>query len=209
MGKHFVSNQTESIRMFNNSVVESLSKVHWSVPLIVYIPIIMFFQYKSIFEYNLTIIGSIGLFFVGLFIWTLTEYLLHRFVFHFEPKSELGKKFHWMFHGVHHDYPQDRYRLVMPPSISLPLATLFYFFFLFIFGALYLPAIFSGFLAGYLTYDTMHYAIHHNGFRNRFLLSIKQHHMRHHYTEPNEGFGVSSPLWDYIFNTRPAKKTSK
>ncbi len=207
MGKNFVSNQTESVKMFGNPLVEALSKVHWTVPLIVYIPIILFFQYQSIFTYNFGILESFGLFLGGLFIWTLTEYLLHRFVFHFEPKSPLGKRLHWMFHGVHHDYPQDKFRLVMPPSISLPLAALFYFIFLFIFGSVHLPAIFSGFLAGYLAYDTIHYAIHHNGFRNSFMLKIKQHHMRHHYTEPNEGFGVSSPLWDYVFNTRPKKKS--
>ncbi|MBS3999620.1 MAG: sterol desaturase family protein [Desulfobulbaceae bacterium] len=206
MGKHFVSNQTESVKMFGNPVVEALSKVHWTVPLIVYIPIILFFQYQSIFTYNFGILESFALFLGGLFIWTLTEYLLHRFVFHFEPKSPLGKRLHWMFHGVHHDYPQDRFRLVMPPSISLPLATMFYFLFLLVFGSVHLPAIFSGFLAGYLAYDTIHYAIHHNGFRNKFMLKIKQHHMRHHYTEPNEGYGVSSPLWDYVFNTRPTKK---
>ncbi len=206
MGKHFVSNQTDSVRMFKSNFMELLSKVHWTVPLFVFIPIILFFLHRSVFIIRLEVLQTLLLYFFGIFIWTITEYLLHRFVFHYQPKSEWGKIIHWTFHGVHHDYPQDRYRLVMPPSVSLPLAAMFYFIFLYIFGTALAPAFYAGFLTGYLIYDIMHYALHHFGFRNRILLKLKQHHMKHHYAEPDEGFGVSSPLWDYVFGTRFSKK---
>jgi sterol desaturase/sphingolipid hydroxylase (fatty acid hydroxylase superfamily) len=143
-----------------------------------------------------------GIFILGFISWSLAEYILHRFVFHFEPKSEFGKKIHWIFHGVHHDYPQDAYRLVMPPSISIPLAFIFYYSFQYLLGSFLTPAFFSGFVAGYLTYDTMHYSIHHFAFRNKFLMKIKKHHMKHHYSDPNSGYGVSTPLWDFIFDTK-------
>ena len=52
--------------------------------------------------------------------WTLTEYWLHRFVFHFEPEKGIGARLHWIIHGVHHDHPNDPLRLVMPPSVSVP-----------------------------------------------------------------------------------------
>jgi len=202
MGKHFVSNQSDSVRMFKSNFMESLSKVHWTVPLFIFIPLIIIFLYQSILIKNVTIISTLLHFVAGVIIWTFSEYLLHRFVFHYQPKSEWGKRIHWTFHGVHHDYPQDRYRLVMPPAVSLPLATIFYFVFLFIFGSTLTPSLFAGFLTGYLIYDIMHYALHHFGFRNKILLRLKQHHMKHHYSEPGEGFGVSSPLWDYVFGTR-------
>lgn len=206
MGKHFVSNQTDSVRMFKSNFMESLSKVHWTVPLFIFIPIILFFIFRSVFISYLGTINTILFYFGGLFIWTIIEYILHRFVFHYHPKSEWGKKIHWTFHGVHHDYPQDRFRLVMPPSVSLPLAAIFYLIFHTIFGITYTPALFAGFLTGYLIYDIMHYALHHFGFRNKILLKLKQHHMKHHYADPDEGFGVSSPIWDYVFGTRFSKK---
>ncbi|MFA7625567.1 MAG: sterol desaturase family protein [Candidatus Kapaibacterium sp.] len=202
MGKHFVSNSTESVRMFKSGFIEMFSKVHFSVPLIIYIPVISYFFYYSIAEKAVSVIGSIVLFVLGAIGWSLTEYLLHRFIFHYHPKSEFGKRLHWTFHGVHHDYPQDRYRLVMPPSVSIPLAFLFWYIFNFTIGFTYTPAFFSGFVAGYLAYDTLHYSVHHFAFKNKLLLKLKKHHMKHHYVEPNAGFGVSSPLWDLIFGTR-------
>ena len=69
--------------------------------------------------------NSVGLAMGGYAVWTLTEYWLHRVVFHFEPERGIGARLHWMIHGVHHDHPNDPMRLVMPPSASLPLAALF------------------------------------------------------------------------------------
>lgn len=199
--KLFVSNKDESARMFESDFMEFFTKVHWTVPLWLYVPIILIMLYLSAFTFNISILNILLLFVAGVIFWTFTEYILHRFLFHYHPKSEIGKKIFWTFHGVHHDYPQDSKRLVMPPSVSIPLATIFYFLFYFVFpNNLNLP-FFSGFLIGYLIYDISHYAIHHFAFRNKFFLKIKKHHMTHHYVSPDEGFGVSSPFWDDIFKT--------
>ena len=64
----------------------------------------------------------IGLVVAGYALWTLFEYWLHRLVFHFEPDHGIGARLHWIIHGVHHDHPNDPLRLVMPPSVSIPLA---------------------------------------------------------------------------------------
>jgi 4-hydroxysphinganine ceramide fatty acyl 2-hydroxylase len=142
-----------------------------------------------------------GLFVVGILVWSFTEYTLHRFIFHFVPKSGWGKQIHFLFHGVHHDYPNDSTRLVMPPIVSIPLAALFYFLFTKILGAYYLPPFFAGFIAGYLSYDLTHYAVHHFGLHGKISLYLKQQHMRHHYMDPDNNYGVSSPLWDFVFGT--------
>lgn len=208
MVKKYISNKDETVRMFKSDFLESLSKVHPVVPFIVFVPVILFMGYKSIIVYSL---GSIKIFqfiLVGLFIWTLTEYFLHRFIFHLELKSELGKKIHFIFHGVHHDYPNDSKRLVMPPSVSIPLAVMFYFLFKVLIGEIYVYPFFIGFLTGYLFYDTTHYAIHHFNMHNKFWLFIKNHHMKHHYQSPEKGFGVSSPVWDEVFGTNFPKKIS-
>lgn len=201
MPKNFVSNKDETVRMFKNDFLEALSRVHPSVPLIIYVPVVVYVLYLAVVDYSLSFLTILGLFVFGVFIWTITEYVLHRFIFHFKPKSQLGEKLHFIFHGVHHDYPSDSRRLVMPPSVSIPLAVLFFFLFRFLIGQIYVYPFFAGFLVGYLFYDITHYAIHHFNMHSKFWLEIKNHHMRHHYLDPNKGFGVSSPLWDMIIGT--------
>ncbi len=210
MPKQFVSNKDETVRMFENDFFEAFSKVHFSVPLFIYLPVVAYFLYLSIGVYSLSFITIFSLFILGVFVWTFTEYTLHRFIFHFVPKGELGKKMHFIFHGVHHDYPNDSKRLVMPPSVSVPLAVLFYFLFKLILGQILVAPFFVGFIIGYIFYDMTHYAIHHYNMHNKFWLFIKNHHMKHHYKDPLKGFGVSSPLWDDIIGTNfPEDKTIK
>ncbi len=200
MKKNYVSNSESSIRMFKNGLMEALSKVHFSVPLFIFSPVIIFFIYQSIND-GITL-ASFGLFFLfGFAVWTITEYLLHRFIFHYHPSSEFGKKIHFIFHGVHHDYPRDKKRLVLPPSASIPLATLFYFLFSVVLTDLHLFAFFPGFLLGYLIYDMLHYAMHHYNFKSGIMKKIKQHHMLHHYQDPTKGFGVSSSIWDVVLHS--------
>ncbi|MBI3483069.1 MAG: sterol desaturase family protein, partial [Bacteroidetes bacterium] len=67
--------------------------------------------------------------------------------------------------------------------------------------AVWVPSFFAAFLTGYLTYDMSHYAFHHLTFQNSLLKKLKQHHMRHHYHEPDKGYGVSSVLWDKILQS--------
>lgn len=199
--KMYVSNSEESIQLFKNPLMNALSKVHWSVPLFIFIPTISFLLYLGFTSSTLSIINIVGLYVLGIAVWTLTEYALHRFVFHFHPTSEFGKKIHFIFHGIHHDYPCDRLRLVMPPSVSIPLATAFFLFFNFLFVGDTIFPFFGGFLTGYLVYDMFHYMIHHVQIKGRLWNALKTHHLKHHYVDDERGFGVSSKLWDLIIRT--------
>lgn len=208
MKKKYISNTTSSVRMFNNGLMEALSKVHFTVPLFIYIPVILFFSVRA-FDANINAGVFVLYFIAGLFIWTATEYLLHRYIFHFEPSSKWGQRLHFIFHGVHHDYPKDSKRLVMPPSASIPLATGFYFLFaLFFKTPSNLFAFYPGFITGYLVYDMLHYAMHHYNFKSHLMKKIKQHHMLHHYDDATKGYGVSSALWDIIFGSGFTKKNN-
>lgn len=197
----YVSNSEESIKLFQNPIMNSLSKVHWSVPLIIFIPTISYLIYRGFASEAIPVLWTLGYILFGLFVWTFTEYFLHRFVFHFHPTSEFGKKIHFIFHGIHHDYPCDRLRLVMPPSVSIPLATLFYFFFTLFFSTEAIFPFFGGFLFGYLVYDMFHYMIHHVQVKGRLWNALKSHHLKHHYVDDEKGFGVSSKLWDLIIRS--------
>ncbi len=201
MSQKFVSNKDKPVRIFENEFLESLTKVHFSIPLIIYIPIILYFIYKSIFDFELSSIIIISLYFGGLIFWTLFEYLMHRFVFHFEPKSKFGKRAHFIFHGVHHDYPKDSMRLVMPPIASLTFSAIIFSIFWMFMPEKFIYAFFSGFWTGYLFYDIGHFAMHHFNINNKYWLKIKKNHMLHHYKDEHHGFGVSMPFWDKIFNT--------
>ncbi len=130
MPKNFISNSSDSVRMFKSNFLEHLSKVHYSVPLIIYVPIVLYFSIKDFLVNKEGLFSFSGFFLLGLLVWSFTEYILHRFLFHFIPKSSWGSRLHFIFHGVHHDYPNDAKRLVMPPISQF---TSCYFVLLFIF----------------------------------------------------------------------------
>jgi len=208
MKKNYISNSEESIRMFKNGFMESLSKVHFAVPLFIFLPAITIFIYKAIAG-GISLL-NFGLYFaIGIAVWTATEYLMHRFIFHFHPTTEWGKKLSFIMHGVHHDYPRDKKRLVLPPSVSLPLSTGFYFLFASFLKTPLLYAFFPAFLIGYLIYDMLHYAMHHYNFKSGLMKKVKQHHMLHHYQNPEKGYGVSTSLWDIILRSGFDEKQPK
>lgn len=201
MQKKFVTNSEKSSRMFQSNLLEAFSKVHFAIPIIIYVPLIIYWIYLSFERFNQPVLVISEYFLLGIFIWSLAEYTLHRFVFHYEPTSRIGKRLHFILHGVHHDYPSDKLRLVMPPSISLILALFFFLFFsIFLSDALLFP-FFAGFVLGYLFYDITHYAIHHFNFKGKIWKKIKQHHMLHHYSDANKGYGVTSKIWDIAFKS--------
>lgn len=201
MAKLYVSNKDESARLFKSDVLEMFTHVHWSVPIIIYLPVVSYAVYVSSQIPSLQTATAVQLFIGGLAFWTITEYTLHRWVFHYEPKSSWGKYLHFMMHGVHHDYPNDSKRLVMPPSVSIPLASAFFGLYWLVLGPVYAWPFFGGFMLGYIFYDEIHYATHHAPMKFGWWQKVKHHHVLHHYHDPEKGFGVSSPLWDVVFGT--------
>jgi sterol desaturase/sphingolipid hydroxylase (fatty acid hydroxylase superfamily) len=138
--------------------------------------------------------------------WTLTEYWLHRLVFHFDiPGNKIVNTIHFYLHGVHHDHPQDPLRLMMPPGLSIPMGLVFLYAYKIIIPDTWM-LFSSGFLAGYLVYDTLHYHFHHHKPLTSYGQMLRENHMRHHFQDGNHGYGVSSPFWDYIFFTAPNQK---
>ncbi len=194
-----------SVPMFESRFLDFFSRVHWSVPLMVYLPVLAVCGYWWVLGVSawtlLTPLWAILLFLGGLLLWTLVEYAAHRWVFHYHPKTAWGKRLHFMLHGVHHDYPRDSWRLVLPPAFSFPLAVGFYYLFQWIGGELWSLPFFMGFLVGYLLYDMLHYATHHANWRWGWFRRLKAHHMEHHFSDPDKGYGVSTTLWDIIWGT--------
>jgi sterol desaturase/sphingolipid hydroxylase (fatty acid hydroxylase superfamily) len=187
--------------MFKYDWMEFFSRVHFSIPIILYVPVIGWFFYKGITHPGMSLLTTLGLFACGIFAWTAAEYFLHRFVFHYHPTSQWGQRLHFIMHGVHHDYPNDSMRLVMPPSVSIPLAFLFYFLYKWLLGEAMAAPFYAGFVLGYLAYDMIHYSVHHVNWDNKWFMSVKAHHLKHHFKDPDKGYGVSTQLWDKIIGT--------
>jgi len=51
-----------------------------------------------------------------------------------------------------------------------------------------------------------HYAIHHLKVKGKLWDQLKTHHLKHHYVDPDKGFGVSSPLWDHLVRSNFVEK---
>ena len=130
----------------------------------------------------------------GVAIWTLFEYLLHRYVLHHVP----------ILHDMHEAHHADPSALVGTPSwLSL---------LLFLIGAL-LPvwwglgsqpagAITAGMMFGYLCYVGVHHITHHWRLQPGTLLyRLKHRHARHHFSKRPGNFGVTTPFWDMVFGT--------
>jgi len=196
----YVSKKNESVRMFKSDLMEFFSHVHPATPLALYLPVVTYMLYAAFWRSRLSILAVAALFVVGILIWTLLEYIIHRWIFHYEPKTAVGTKLHFIVHGVHHDYPNDGRRLVMPPAVSIPLAVVFWLVFALTLGR-FAPAVSAGFGFGYICYDSIHYAIHHFPMKRGVGLWLKQYHLRHHFHDDHAGYGVSNPLWDYVFRT--------
>jgi hypothetical protein len=155
--------------MFQNNFVELFSRVHPATPLLLYLPLIVTSVYFAFSHERLSILSIAEFFAIGLIIWTLLEYLIHRYAFHYKPTTRIGKQLHFTVHGVHRDYSNNAKRLVMPPAVSVPLAIVFYALFFLLFGRA-APAIWAGFASGYVCYDSIHYAIHHFPMKGSLLI---------------------------------------
>ena len=185
--------------LFESPLLDRFTRVHPVVPLLIYVPVILALALTGAERVGAG--TTLGLLLGGYAIWTLTEYWLHRVVFHFEPEEGVGARLHWMIHGVHHDHPNDPLRLVMPPSVSVPLSSLFCLGFWAVLGTPRWYAFAAGFLAGYLIYDMTHYYLHHHKPRTQFGRWLRELHMRHHFQDDTRGFGISAPYWDKAFGT--------
>ena len=191
MPQRYVSNKNESVRMFESDFMEFFSHVHPATPHVIYLPLMGYMLYLAAAQRALPISIVAGLFAVGILIWSFVEYTMHRWAFHYQPRSKWGKQLHFMLHGVHHDYPNDATRLVMPPIVSGPLAVIFYGRFVLLFGR-FAPAAFAGLLAGYLFYDTLHYATHHFSMKRGVRLWLKRY--RHAAPLPGRSYRLRRDL---------------
>jgi sterol desaturase/sphingolipid hydroxylase (fatty acid hydroxylase superfamily) len=193
------------VRLFDSDLLERFSRVHPLVPLLLWTPVVAWFLWRSLAVQKLGIgdVAVAGA--AGLLAWTLTEYLVHRFVFHAQATTPGRRRLQFIVHGVHHAVPDDPRRLLMPPVPAILATAVLYVLFRTVLGPVWSEPFFAFFLVGYLGYDYIHLSLHHGGLPTRIGRYLRRQHMLHHHATPDARWGVSSPLWDHVFGTTGAR----
>ncbi len=195
-------------RLFKNNILEMLTRTPPSVVIIIYLPIVIWLLWYSIVKAEVGVWQSTLLFILGAPVWTFTEYWLHRTIMHWVPNKSWGERMHFWVHGIHHHWPHDPYRLVMPPTVSITLFLFFLGFFWILFGK-FAWAFQAGFTFGYIIYDLSHYFYHHAKPRQNWLKSLQHHHLQHHFSPKYDDihYSITVPMWDKLFGTlEPTKE---
>jgi dihydroceramide fatty acyl 2-hydroxylase len=191
----------ETVRLFDNELLEGLSHAHPLGPALVWIPVVAWLAWRSIARHPVDP-GALGMLAAGgLLAWTLAEYAIHRFVFHLAPETPGRRRVQYLLHGVHHEHPDDPTRLLMPPVPAAAAAAVIYGGLRLALSPAWVDPFFASFLAGYLAYDYTHLYLHRGRPRNRLGRYLRRHHLSHHFAHPSARWGVTSPLWDWIFRS--------
>ena len=164
----------------------------------VFFVVLTVFTFRDSFQPRITV--WLTAVFSGVLMWTLVEYALHRFVFHYTPiMTEL--------HDRHH---RDPAALVGTPawaSLSFGMVALLSLWS--VMGIGLASAVTIGLLSGYLWYVLLHYAIHHwPARRGSYLYRAKRRHAWHHHRSAAGTFGVTTDIWDWAFGTLSQAQSS-
>ncbi|KAK6106918.1 Cytochrome b5-like Heme/Steroid binding domain family protein [Brugia pahangi] len=199
-----------TLRLFESDILENMTRTSWWVVPLVWLPLVIIFTLRAfsmIFQDYGFLYGLIiwtFLFTLGVLAWTLLEYLLHRFAFHWKPNPESCAQIilHFLLHGLHHKTPMDGDRLVFPPVPAAPIVAFFYYLYTSLLPYDLFCCFGAGKLFGYIIYDCSHYYFHHaDPLPGTNLHFRKVYHNNHHFKHFDLAFGISTVLWDYVFNT--------
>lgn len=196
--------QDDPTRLYQSDFAERITRAHVSEPFIFYVPLVIGLMTYGIGWGPYAWTTNVALMAGGIFFWTGLEYFLHRVIFHFDAQSEAGKKVMKLIHGIHHMFPNDTDRLVIPPLFALGNILLFGLTFYLALGYWSAVPFLAGGVSGYLYYDFVHYATHHLKPLTFIGREQRRRHMLHHYKYPDACFGVTTGLWDFVFRTREA-----
>lgn len=189
--------------LFDSPYLEVFTKTAWWVIPLIWVPVtLMIFLYSILYQ-GMNLGNAIVCYLIGIFLWSLLEYILHRFVFHIDynlPDNKYMLVLHYLLHGIHHAFPMDHNRLVFPPTLAIGIMYTLFKIYQLLFDEFACP-FFAGTMTGYIAYDLTHYFLHHVTPSSEYFKFLKKYHVMHHYKSPELGFGVSQHFWDKVFGT--------
>src|SRR6185503_3472755 len=146
--------------------------------------------------------STIPLLIIGLFSWSLFEYVMHRFIFHYDARSRLGRKFLYVAHVSHHENPVGKSQFSASLILGLPIGAVYWPLAWAVTGSWVAASwMFIGLAAGFFSYKWVHFQCHHRRSRLRLLRYLRHYHLLHHHKTPGLRFGVTSPFFDLVFGT--------
>ena len=175
-------------------------------PFICYVPLVGGLGFWAWHAAGLSAVAKPTLMAGGLLVWTLIEYLLHRFLLHYRPQAPALLSVVEKLHLGHHRDPQDEVKITVPISGSLPIAGGLLGMFRIVAGSWEVAALLmTGSVAGYLYYEAVHFWIHCGSRSGRWLGERRANHFFHHFKDQTRCLGVSTPLWDLVLGTYRVK----
>lgn len=195
----------QSPRFFESNFCEFFTRTVWWIIPLVWLPVVAWNEVLSV-NRGIPPTQAASLMLVGVFVWTLVEYTMHRFLFHIKTSSYWGNTLHYLLHGCHHKHPMDGYRLVFPPAAATLFAVPLWHLTCMIAPYKAVPAVFGGGLLGYVMYDVTHYYLHHGNGIDEVTRKLKKYHLNHHFRAQTNSYGITSALWDWVFGTLPTTK---
>jgi 4-hydroxysphinganine ceramide fatty acyl 2-hydroxylase len=147
----------------------------------------------------------VWLFCIGVFMWTLLEYGLHRFVFHihFQVRSRRLRELLNASHMNHHAAPRNADKLLVRAPYAMAVSLVLFAVVYSLSRSLFSTAgSMAGIWAGFLYYEAVHYRVHLTTSPSGLIAIQRRAHFHHHYTNHERCFGVTSPLWDHVFGTQ-------
>ncbi|VDK17413.1 unnamed protein product [Anisakis simplex] len=199
-----------SLRLFGSDVLEMMTRTSWWIVPLIWLPLVLFFTIRAfgllfnLYGFSQGLVVWAIYFSLGVLAWTLLEYILHRFAFHWQPNPKSSNQilFHFLLHGLHHKTPMDGDRLVFPPVPALPIVLFFYVLYINILPYHVFCCFAAGKLFGYVVYDVTHYYLHHGNPRPLTNLHFRKvYHHNHHFKDFDLAFGISTVIWDHVFHT--------
>ncbi len=200
--------QEQSEHVHVEGALERWVRTHWLVPFLIFGPAAAGLLVYALAFRQLDVLGVIALTILGALGWTFEEYLIHRFIFHYPAKSALGKRLLYIAHEGHHLDPKDRDFVVALPLISVPVS-LVSLAVLWVIVGVYAAPLIAGFWLAYVYYEYVHFSVHNHRRYIGWTNEQRKRHFRHHFKDATREFGVTSPLWDYVFGTAPERPVRK
>lgn len=181
------------------------------VPIYFYTPTILILAIAAVISGAHSPLAIGGLLIIGWFLWGLFEYAFHRFVLHrAENPDRVIPLPGNATHHAHHRDPKAHDRLYIPLHEGVPVAVGFWFLTWFSTGSWQTTAfLYAGFMIGYLVYEWIDYEAHHGKSRSRLMRYYKKYHLQHHHVDEAARYGVTTPIFDYLFGTYHLENRAK
>lgn len=177
---------------------EFFVRQHYLVPFAFYLPISFYLLFKSFVVRRVSVLHMLWMLPLLSKFWGYLEFFLHQNVLHESEDIKIDPGTIREFHEIHHNFPNDPYRFVVPLWASIPSGLVFYSVCRTALGKEKGETLFGLMILYYLFYEFTHVAAHKYDIKHPFFEKIKKHHLKHHYLDSDKGFGFTTTHWDEV-----------